>query len=158
MAGLSLVSAEMVLAASLILRRFRLAACALAPLVAWFAVPHLHLLMVTAYPTSFYRSPTGFSSASIVEGPDCHTASQRNVEVAPRMALHGLRALLKAPLVRLPGHGDPATATHAEFAERRAGLEPRVGNPCRVPVLSGFDAGIVTAWAPSTAAERAACK
>ena len=68
LAGLSLAGAMLLLASSLILRRLRLAACAIAALVAWFAVPHLDLLMVPAYPTSFYRSPTGFASSSIMTG------------------------------------------------------------------------------------------
>jgi putative copper export protein/mono/diheme cytochrome c family protein len=37
-------------------------------LLAWFAAGHLELLLVPAYPTSFYTSPTGFTGASIVSG------------------------------------------------------------------------------------------
>jgi putative copper export protein/mono/diheme cytochrome c family protein len=33
-----------------------------------FAVPHLDLLLVEAYPTSFYHSPTGFSTTTIASG------------------------------------------------------------------------------------------
>jgi mono/diheme cytochrome c family protein len=36
--------------------------------VAFLAAPRLNLLLVPAYPTSFYASPTGFSAASIVRG------------------------------------------------------------------------------------------
>jgi hypothetical protein len=36
--------------------------------VAWFALPHFDLLLVTAYPTSFYHSPSGFTTASIADG------------------------------------------------------------------------------------------
>lgn len=41
-----------------------------------FAVPHLDPLLVEAYPTSFYRSPTGFSATAIADGaalfpPNC---------------------------------------------------------------------------------------
>src|SRR5262249_25593166 len=32
------------------------------------AIPHFDPLFVEAYPTSFYRSPTGFTSASIAHG------------------------------------------------------------------------------------------
>jgi mono/diheme cytochrome c family protein len=50
-----------------------------------FAVPHLDLFLVSAYPTSFYQSPTGFASDAIVEGADlypehcarCHGAAGR---------------------------------------------------------------------------------
>ena len=41
---------------------------ALAGLLAWFAAPHLSLLLVEAYPTSYYASPTGFAAASIAQG------------------------------------------------------------------------------------------
>ena len=49
-------------------RRLRLPGVALALLLGWTAAPDLRLLLVPAYPTSFYRSPTGFTSASIVRG------------------------------------------------------------------------------------------
>ena len=39
-----------------------------AVLIAWFAVPHLDLLFVPAYPTSFFHSPTAFAADTIVEG------------------------------------------------------------------------------------------
>lgn len=37
-------------------------------LLAWLAAPHLSLLLVEAYPTSYYTSPTGFTAASVVQG------------------------------------------------------------------------------------------
>ena len=51
----------------------------------WFAVPHLDLLFVPAYPTSYYRSPTDFAATAILQGaalyPDhcaaCHGTSGR---------------------------------------------------------------------------------
>ena len=46
----------------------RLVAATAAVVVAWFAVPHLDLLFVPAYPTSFQRSPTGFSASAIAQG------------------------------------------------------------------------------------------
>ena len=67
-AALALGAALAVLLLSLLLRRLRALAAALAAIVAWFAVPHFDLLLATAYPTSFYHSPTGFTAASIVEG------------------------------------------------------------------------------------------
>jgi putative copper export protein/mono/diheme cytochrome c family protein len=36
--------------------------------IAAAAIPHLDLLLVAAYPTSFYHAPTGFSAASIARG------------------------------------------------------------------------------------------
>ncbi len=43
-------------------------------LIAWFAVPHLDLLFVPAYPTSFFHSPTEFAAASIVRGAGLYPA------------------------------------------------------------------------------------
>jgi len=53
--------------------------------LAWRAAPHLQLLLVEAYPTSYYASPAGFAAASIAQGaalyPDhcarCHGAEGR---------------------------------------------------------------------------------
>jgi putative copper export protein/mono/diheme cytochrome c family protein len=53
---------------ALIVRRFRIAAGVVALGIAWFAVPHFDLVLAAAYPTSFYHSPTGFGSETIVEG------------------------------------------------------------------------------------------
>ena len=41
---------------------------AVSGLLAWLAAPHLSLLLVEAYPTSYYTSPTGFTAASVVQG------------------------------------------------------------------------------------------
>jgi mono/diheme cytochrome c family protein len=67
-AAAALGGAGIVVLATLVWRRFRLASAAVAAVVAWFAVPHFSLLLVDAYPTSFYRSPTGFSAEAIVDG------------------------------------------------------------------------------------------
>ncbi len=50
------------------LRRFRLIAAACAVAVAWFAAPHLRLVAVPAYPTSFYTSLTDFDAFGIARG------------------------------------------------------------------------------------------
>jgi putative copper export protein/mono/diheme cytochrome c family protein len=73
-AAAALLGAAALLLAALIRRRWRLPATGVAGLVAWFAVPHLSLLLVPAYPTSFYHSPTGFSAASIVQGATLYPA------------------------------------------------------------------------------------
>ena len=59
---------------------------ALSGLLAWLAAPHLSLLLVEAYPTSYHTSPTGFAAASIMQGaalyPEhcarCHGAEGRD--------------------------------------------------------------------------------
>jgi putative copper export protein/mono/diheme cytochrome c family protein len=77
--------AALVLAAAIFWRQLRWPGLALALVMAWIAMPNLRLLLVPAYPTSFYRSPTGFTSASIVRGAGlfakncaaCHGAAGR---------------------------------------------------------------------------------
>jgi len=59
-------------------RRGRWPMLAATVVLGWLAAPHLSLLLVPAYPTSFYTSPTGFTGASIVSGAklfadDCTT-------------------------------------------------------------------------------------
>ena len=48
--------------------RLRWLGPAVAAAIAWFAVPHLDLLFVPAYPTSFQHSPTGFAASATVQG------------------------------------------------------------------------------------------
>ena len=67
--GLAMVAAALLLAASaLVWRRLRWPGPAIAALLLLFAWPHLGLLLVEAYPTSYYTSPTGFSADSIAAG------------------------------------------------------------------------------------------
>ena len=61
-------SATLLVIAAIVRNRLRWAAVAGAAVIAWFAIPHLDLLFVPAYPTSFYQSPTNFAEASIVQG------------------------------------------------------------------------------------------
>jgi len=68
LACLALAASVAVLAVALLLRRLRIAALVVVCVTWWFALPHLDLLLVTAYPTSFYHSPTGFAAAGIAEG------------------------------------------------------------------------------------------
>ena len=83
MALFELSGAGLLLALTLALRRFRLPALAVFAAVAWMAVPNLRLLLIPAYPTSFYRSPTDFAATSIMHGAGlyaqncaiCHGAS-----------------------------------------------------------------------------------
>ena len=83
LAGGALAGGVVLVAAAFALRRLRIPAVAVAAVIAWFALPHLDLLFVPAYPTSFFRSPTAFAATSIVRGaalyPDhcasCHGAN-----------------------------------------------------------------------------------
>jgi mono/diheme cytochrome c family protein len=42
--------------------------------LAWFGLPHLSLLLVPAYPTSYYQSPTQFAATSILDGAALYPA------------------------------------------------------------------------------------
>jgi putative copper export protein/mono/diheme cytochrome c family protein len=68
-------AAFLLVIAALIRRRIRWAAVAAACVITWFAVPHLDLLFVPAYPTSFYHSPTQFAATSIVQGAALYPAN-----------------------------------------------------------------------------------
>ena len=72
---LQLGVAALVLAVALSTRRLRVVAAAIAAAVAWWAAPDLRLLFVPAYPTSFYRSPTGFAATSITRGAALYSAN-----------------------------------------------------------------------------------
>ncbi len=68
--ALSILAGSALLLVAALLWRGRLAwlAVAGAAAAAWSAVPHLDLLFVSAYPTSYYQSPTGFAAGAIVQG------------------------------------------------------------------------------------------
>jgi putative copper export protein/mono/diheme cytochrome c family protein len=71
--GLLRLGAALLLAAvALFWRRFRWLLLAAGVAAAAWAVPHLDLLLARAYPTSFYRSPTGFSAAAIARGAELY--------------------------------------------------------------------------------------
>lgn len=55
-------------AVGLLWRRARLALLAIAACLLVAATPTVRLLLVRAYPTSYYHSPTGFAAASIMHG------------------------------------------------------------------------------------------
>ena len=67
-AGVALACAALLALTPLLRGRLRWLGPAAAAAIAWFAVPHLDLLFVPAYPTSFQRSPTGFSASAIAQG------------------------------------------------------------------------------------------
>ncbi len=67
-AGVALACAVMLALTPFLRWRLRWLGPAAAAIIAWFAVPHLDLLFVPAYPTSFQHSPTGFAAGAIVQG------------------------------------------------------------------------------------------
>jgi len=72
-AAAALAVASVLLAAGALSRRItRWVAFLAAAVLAWFAVPHLDLLLVEAYPTTYYRSPTGFSANAITNGAESY--------------------------------------------------------------------------------------
>jgi mono/diheme cytochrome c family protein len=80
-----LAGAAGVLCIGLIWRPAFMVALAAAALIVIWVTPNLELLFVQAYPTSFYRSPTGFAATTIVQGAglysshcaSCHGTSGR---------------------------------------------------------------------------------
>ena len=64
-AAMALVTATVIL-----LRRWWWVATAFGVALVGAAVPHLDLLLVEAYPTSYFSSPTGFDAKGIVHGAD----------------------------------------------------------------------------------------
>ena len=85
-AGLALV------AGGGLLRRFRLPLIGGGAAILAWAAPHFGLFLVEAYPTSFYRSPSGFSASSIATGAklypehcaSCHGAHGQGDGVATK--------------------------------------------------------------------------
>jgi putative copper export protein/mono/diheme cytochrome c family protein len=63
-----LLGAAALLVVAIRFARLRWIGIGLAVGLAWFGLPNLRLLFVPAYPTSFYRSPSGFTSASVTRG------------------------------------------------------------------------------------------
>ena len=90
---------------ALISRRLRPVAFLVAVLVPILAVPHLSALLVPAYPTSFYRSPTGGDPAAVAAG--------RALFATHCVACHGLEGRGDGPLARsqMPPPAD-LTAEH----------------------------------------------
>ena len=86
-------------------RVIRVPALAVAGLLAMWAVPSFGLLLVPAYPTSFYRSPTDFSATSVLAGARLYPGQCAGC--------HGVAGLGDGP--RATGMSDPPadlTAAH----------------------------------------------
>jgi mono/diheme cytochrome c family protein len=67
--ALSLVGLSVLLVTvAMVMRRGRIIAVVLALTLIVLQLPSLDLLLVAAYPTSYRRSPTGFTAASVTEG------------------------------------------------------------------------------------------
>jgi putative copper export protein/mono/diheme cytochrome c family protein len=73
--SIAIGAAVLLMVASLLWRRFRLAALAILGVALVLRGPSLKLLAVAAYPTSFQTSPTGFSAASIARGQALYVAN-----------------------------------------------------------------------------------
>ena len=94
-----------VAAGGLFFRQWRLPALVLGGALALLAAPHLDPLLVEAYPTSFFVSPTAFSADSIVHGQALFGAHCA--------ACHGQSGRGNGPGVRLlPAGAADLTATH----------------------------------------------
>ena len=75
LAGGAVLGAVLAAAAGFLWRwRIRWAVAAAGVAAGWLAAPHLDVLVAGAYPTQYWRSPTGFASAAIVEGAALYPA------------------------------------------------------------------------------------
>ncbi len=91
--------------ACVVWRRIRWFAIGPAALVLFAAIPHLDLLFVAAYPTSFFTSPTDFAATAIVHGERLFAANCTNC--------HGPRARGDGPAAQsLPVRPADLTADH----------------------------------------------
>ena len=68
LATAALLAASTLLGIALFVRRWRLPAAAAFVVAVWFTLPHFQPLLVPAYPTSFFHSPTNFAASSIDDG------------------------------------------------------------------------------------------
>ena len=86
-------------------RKMRWPALALAVIIVALAIPHLDLLFVEAYPTSFFTSPTEFAATAIVHGA--------KVFAANCTTCHGNEGRGDGPAAQsLPIHPADLTAEH----------------------------------------------
>jgi putative copper export protein/mono/diheme cytochrome c family protein len=106
-------AAALLLLAAIVRRWIGLVAVLAAGGIAWFALPSLSLLLVDAYPTTYYASPDGFAATSIVQGaalyPNhcavCHGAAGRGDGPAAA-GLPTPPANLTAPHLWMHGDGE----------------------------------------------------
>jgi mono/diheme cytochrome c family protein len=116
-------------------RRLRWIASALAVVILALAIPHLDLLLVEAYPTSFFTSPTEFAATAIVHGA--------NVFAANCTTCHGVDARGDGPAAKsLPVPPADLTAEHF-WAHSDGELYWYVSHgftaPDGTPSMPGFD-------------------
>jgi putative copper export protein/mono/diheme cytochrome c family protein len=71
----AIAAAAAITVCGLIWRRVRWPALALSMIIFAVAIPHLDLLFVAAYPTSFFTSPTEFAATAIAHGAKLYAAN-----------------------------------------------------------------------------------
>jgi putative copper export protein/mono/diheme cytochrome c family protein len=139
-AALMLAAAAILLVASCVLRRGRWPVVAIAVTAAWFAIPHVAPLLVDAYPTSFYHSPTDFSAETIVSGA--------RVFAQNCVACHGQGGAGDGPAAKsLPIPPADLTATHLwmhDDGELFWWLSHGIDNPAGGLAMPGFAAVLDT--------------
>jgi putative copper export protein/mono/diheme cytochrome c family protein len=101
----ALGAAGVIAVVGVIWRLVRWQALALAVVIAGLAIPHLDLLLVEAFPTSFFTSPTEFAATAIAHGAKLYAANC--------VACHGADGHGDGPAGKsLPIHPADLTAQH----------------------------------------------
>jgi putative copper export protein/mono/diheme cytochrome c family protein len=104
-AAIATAAAVLIAVTGLIWRRVHWPALVVAAVIAVRAIPHFDLLLVEAYPTSFYTSPTEFAATAIAHGAKLFAANC--------VACHGVDGHGDGPAAKaLPVHPADLTAQH----------------------------------------------
>ena len=134
-AALALGGAALLLAAAILLRHWLRWIAVLAALaIAWVATPHFEPLLVDAYPTSYFHSPTGFTSDTIVEGARALSRALRELSRSGRARRRSgcFRSAACRPPISRPRISGCIAMASSSGGLRTGFRRPTASPPCRV--------------------------